>query len=142
MGFNNPSWTWSQLEAALSGRGRDGRAPGSPSWNAGGDTPAHPSAWCKVQQGWVTVENVTADGPVSLPDVKDSRTVHRMWTGGAQGSEYFLLEHRRRTGYDSELPGDGLLVSERLPIEILGSADSQRYLRTKKDKLGHLLSSV
>ena len=41
MGFNNPSWTWSELEATLSGRkGRDGRAPGSPSWNAGGDSPA------------------------------------------------------------------------------------------------------
>jgi hypothetical protein len=36
--------------------------------------------------------------------------VHRLWTGGAQGQEYFLLEHRRRTGYDSELPGEGLLV--------------------------------
>ena len=46
MGFNNPSWTWSQLEAALSGRGRDGRAPGSPSWNAGGDGPA----WSRRRQ--------------------------------------------------------------------------------------------
>ncbi len=44
MGFNNPSWSWSDLEATLSGRtgqtGRDGRAPGSLSWNAGGDSPA------------------------------------------------------------------------------------------------------
>jgi immune inhibitor A len=80
------------------------------SWNAGGDVPAHPSAWCKAKQGWVTVENVTADGPVSLPDVKDTRTVHRLWTGGADSQEHFLLEHRRRTGYDSELPGEGLLV--------------------------------
>jgi len=41
MGFNNPSWSWSELESALSGRtGRDGRAPGSLSWNAGGDSPA------------------------------------------------------------------------------------------------------
>jgi hypothetical protein len=48
--------------------------------------------------------------PGALPDVKDSRTVHRLWTGGAQGQEYFLLEHRRRTGFDSELPGEGLLV--------------------------------
>ncbi|MDQ3350357.1 MAG: hypothetical protein M3501_00115, partial [Actinomycetota bacterium] len=46
MGFNNPSWTWSELEATLSGRGRDGRAPGSPSWNAGGDGPA----WSRVRQ--------------------------------------------------------------------------------------------
>ena len=29
MGFNNPSWSWSELEATLSGKaGRDGRAPG------------------------------------------------------------------------------------------------------------------
>jgi error-prone DNA polymerase len=41
VGFNNPSWTWSELERILSDRkGRDGRAPGSPSWNAGGDSPA------------------------------------------------------------------------------------------------------
>jgi error-prone DNA polymerase len=47
MGFNNPSWSWSELEATLSGkRGRDGRAPGSPSWNAGGDGPA----WSRKRQ--------------------------------------------------------------------------------------------
>ncbi|MEM9039802.1 MAG: error-prone DNA polymerase [Actinomycetota bacterium] len=42
MGFNNPSWSWSELEGALSDPrpGRDGRAPGSLSWNAGGDSPA------------------------------------------------------------------------------------------------------
>ena len=38
--------------------------------------------------------------------------------------------------------GDGLFVSERLPIEIPASEFSRRYLKTKKDKLGHLLSSV
>jgi error-prone DNA polymerase len=65
VGFNNPDWTWSELEAALSdreggtgvdpwergdprynNRGRDGRAPGSPSWNAGGDGPA----WSRKRQ--------------------------------------------------------------------------------------------
>ncbi len=40
MGFNNPAMPWSELERNLSGRGKDGRAPGSPSWNAGGDGPA------------------------------------------------------------------------------------------------------
>jgi 3,4-dihydroxy 2-butanone 4-phosphate synthase / GTP cyclohydrolase II len=38
--------------------------------------------------------------------------------------------------------GDGLSVSERLPIEILASASTRRYLKTKKEKLGHLLSSI
>ena len=32
------------------------------SWNGGGDIPAHPSAWCKANQGWVTVQNVTTNG--------------------------------------------------------------------------------
>ena len=38
--------------------------------------------------------------------------------------------------------GDGLSVSERLPIEIPPSESTRRYLKTKKEKLGHLLSSV
>jgi len=46
MGFNNPAMPWRELEGHLSGRatppgrGADGRAPGSASWNAGGDGPA------------------------------------------------------------------------------------------------------
>ncbi|MCO5330536.1 MAG: error-prone DNA polymerase [Ilumatobacteraceae bacterium] len=49
MAFNNPNRSWKEMEAILSGRplpgasgarGKDGRQPGSPSWNAGGDGPA------------------------------------------------------------------------------------------------------
>jgi error-prone DNA polymerase len=40
MGFSNPDLPWSDIEALLSGRARDGRAPGSVAWNAGGDGPA------------------------------------------------------------------------------------------------------
>jgi error-prone DNA polymerase len=50
MGFTNPDMPWSEIEGLLSGRavaatsqggrGRDGRAPGSRSWNGGGDGPA------------------------------------------------------------------------------------------------------
>ncbi len=36
----------------------------------------------------------------------------------------------------------GMSVSELLPIEIPASESTRRYLRTKKEKLGHLLSSV
>ena len=80
------------------------------SWNGGGDIPAHPSAWCKVNQGWVSTTNVTTNGVVSLPDVKTSHNVHRLWKNGAAGSEYFLVENRQRTGYDARLPGEGLLI--------------------------------
>jgi 3,4-dihydroxy 2-butanone 4-phosphate synthase/GTP cyclohydrolase II len=38
--------------------------------------------------------------------------------------------------------GDGVSVSERIPLEIPASEHTRRYLKTKKDKLGHELTSV
>ncbi len=65
MGFNNPSWTWKELEAALSGRGRDGRAPGSPSWNAGGDGPA----WSRRRQPFEADGVQRRDGEVPYAEL-------------------------------------------------------------------------
>ncbi len=83
------------------------------SWNGnGGDIPAHPSAWCKSAQGWVTVTNQTAKKTVKVNDVKAKKdpTIHRLWSGGAAGTEYFLVENRQQTGYDRKLPSQGLFV--------------------------------
>lgn len=109
------------------------------SWNGAGDVPAHPSAWCKAQQGWVAVTNQTQNGVVTVPDVKDSRTVYRLWKDGAQGNEYFLMENRQPTRFDRLLPGGGLLVyhvddaaasnaDERHPKVALLQADGSRHL--------------
>jgi len=88
MGFNNPSMPWSEIERLLSARelpprqrpyeppptvdpatgqvyqpnqkrGKDGRAPGSPAWNAGGDGPA----WSRKRQPY---EPAPADETVPL----------------------------------------------------------------------------
>ena len=40
------------------------------------------------------------------------------------------------------LTGEGFAVNERLPLEIMATSATQHYLKTKKDKLGHLLTSV
>ena len=40
------------------------------------------------------------------------------------------------------LQGYGLAVSEAVPLEIPASESTRKYLKTKKDKLGHTLSSV
>jgi immune inhibitor A len=80
------------------------------SWNGNGDIPAHPSAWCKMGQGWVTTVNRTSNAPLTIKDVKTSKTVLRLWKNGGASEEYFLVEHRRQTGYDRKLPGGGLLV--------------------------------
>jgi immune inhibitor A len=83
---------------------------GAGSWGGGGDIPTHPSAWCKIQQGWAKAVNVTSNGTLSLPDIKNSFEAHRLWTDGLPAKEYFLLENRQQTGYDSSLPGSGALI--------------------------------
>jgi immune inhibitor A len=80
------------------------------SWGGGGDTPVHPSAWCKANQSWVTVDNRKTNAAVSIADVKASNTVYRLWNNGAAGNECFLLENRQQTGFDVSLPGAGLLI--------------------------------
>jgi immune inhibitor A len=110
------------------------------SWNGNGDIPAHPSAWCKAGQGWVSVVNLRTNGDVTIEDVKASKTVLRLWKNGAASGENFLVEHRRRTGYDRKLPGEGLLVyhiddavdgndNEHHPQVKLLEADNQAHLQ-------------
>ena len=115
------------------------------SWNGGGDVPAHPSAWCKANQGWVSVTNVSANTNVSIPDVKVGHDVLRLWRDGAAGPEYHLVENRQRTGYDAQLPGDGLLIwhidenqagntDENHYKVALVQADGQRNLEHKQNR--------
>jgi immune inhibitor A len=88
-----------------------------------GDTPVHPSAWCKAKQGWATVVNVIQNGPVTIDDVKAAnRTIFRVWTGGGRSDEYFLLENRQQSGFDTSLPGTGLLIW-RIDDSISGNTD-------------------
>ncbi|WP_342371661.1 M6 family metalloprotease domain-containing protein [Propioniciclava soli] len=83
---------------------------GSGSWGGGGDIPTHPGAWCKAQQGWAPVTNVTTNGTLTIASVGSGGGVFRLWRDGAPGQEYFLVENRQRTGYDQSLPGDGLVL--------------------------------
>ncbi|KAK4448426.1 immune inhibitor A peptidase M6-domain-containing protein [Podospora aff. communis PSN243] len=75
-----------------------------------GSKPCHPSAWCKAHQGWVQVVQEDKNRTITLADVKESRKVHRLWTNGAGGDEYFLLENRQKAKYDTELPSTGLFI--------------------------------
>jgi immune inhibitor A len=83
---------------------------GGGSWNGNGEIPAHPSAWCKVNQGWISVISPNKNGVYTIQDVKTGRKVYKLWKDGQVGSEYFLLENRRKSLYDRLLPGEGLLI--------------------------------
>ncbi|UCD36956.1 MAG: choice-of-anchor D domain-containing protein [Fidelibacterota bacterium] len=85
------------------------------SWNgfswAGGDSPAFPDAWSHYQMGYVTPTNVTVDATgQTIANVETTPAAYRLWTNGQPGQEYFLVENRQQIGYDSALPGSGLLI--------------------------------
>lgn len=109
------------------------------SWNDGGDTPAHPSAWCKKDQGWVDVVDHASDADVTIEDVKDTHTVHRLWRNGEPSSEYFLVENRQRDRFDEHLPGGGLLIWH-IDDSIAGNTNENHYkvALEQADGLRHL----
>lgn len=78
---------------------------------AGGASPPHLDPWCKQLLGWVAPVNITGtlDDAV-LDPVETGGTVYRLSPNGSVGTEYFLVENRRRIGFDGGLPGEGLLI--------------------------------
>lgn len=94
-------------------------------------------AYALQEEGCDTVE---ANERLGFPaDLRDYRVAMRMLRDlGVRSTRLMSNNPKKLAG----VTGEGLSVSERLPIEILATAASRRYLKTKKDKLGHLLSSV
>ena len=83
------------------------------SWNGtNGSSPAHPSAWCRKELGFATPVNVTSNRiNESIQEVENGGSIYRMWSNGdSTGDEYFLIENRQQTGFDSGLPSSGLLI--------------------------------
>ncbi len=79
-----------------------------------GSSPAHMSAWSKIQLGWVTPTWVLHDSAgVTIPPVETSGRVFRLWTNGEDAGEYFLVENRQPIDTDvglvrsSNESGDG-----------------------------------
>jgi error-prone DNA polymerase len=102
MGFNNPAWTWNELEGALSDAGqqpraprtgRDGRAPGSPSWNGGGDSPA----WSRKRQPFEAPDDLTSpgNGPAAVPYAELHCHTNFSFLDGASHPEELAVEAAR-----------------------------------------------
>ena len=74
--------------------------------------PQHYSAWCKEKLGWVkpvVIDPRVKQKLVLRPIENSSRECYKVLLR-ADGSEYYLLENRRRTGFDKSLPASGLLI--------------------------------
>jgi M6 family metalloprotease-like protein len=81
-------------------------------WNGtNGDSPAYYDAWCKSKMGVVIPQNISADTiGLVIKNIEDTTAVYKVWKDGVPGKEYFLLENRQLKGFDSKLPGKGLLI--------------------------------
>jgi hypothetical protein len=77
-----------------------------------GDSPAHPDAWCLEQCGFATAHVVAGNiNQQAIPAIENSSEgLYRLWNNGVTGNEYFILENRQQTGYDTYLPSNGLLI--------------------------------
>jgi 3,4-dihydroxy 2-butanone 4-phosphate synthase/GTP cyclohydrolase II len=94
-------------------------------------------AYALQDQGYDTVEaNERLGFPADLRDYGIAVEILRDL--GVRSVRLLSNNPRKFAG----MTGDGLSVSERLPIEIPASDSTRRYLKTKKEKLGHELSSV
>jgi len=76
-----------------------------------GGSPAHPCAFNRIKMGFaapIIVETDTFNQQIE--QVETSGQIYRLWTGGNISNEYFLVENRQQVGYDSYLPGSGLMI--------------------------------
>jgi M6 family metalloprotease-like protein len=74
--------------------------------------PQHMSAWCKEQLGWLkpAIIDPTVPQKLVLSPVEGASDQCFKVLVRSDGSEYFLLENRRKTGFDAQLSGEGLLI--------------------------------
>jgi immune inhibitor A len=96
--------------SAWDGSGRwDLMAGGS--YNGGGARPAHPAGVHKAQHGWMDVQEIRQSSRVILtPYSTGSGHAARIVSSEFEPRQYLFLENRQRSGFDFDLPGEGLLV--------------------------------
>ncbi|HEX7079222.1 MAG TPA: M6 family metalloprotease domain-containing protein [Candidatus Eisenbacteria bacterium] len=75
-----------------------------------GSRPGNLDPWCRQYLGFDTPDVVTAPGRYAIAPVTEGGGSLRVWSNGEPGTEYFLLEARKREGPDQYLPADGLLI--------------------------------
>lgn len=97
---------------------------GSGSWNYAesfspqqGNSPAHPVAFHKWQQGWITPTRQPLTGSMGTLEPYANTSDTFQWLENPRGAEiggsgeYFLATYRQQTGFDQGLPGEGVLIT-------------------------------
>lgn len=83
-------------------------------WGSPGSSPAHPISWCRLKAGWISTGGLMEVGfgellEVNLTVLEDPSGVKAVKIPLDQ-QHYYLIEARARRGFDSYLPGEGVLI--------------------------------
>lgn len=114
------------------------------SYNGNGARPAHPAGLHKSQHGWVEVEEIRDNALISLKTYSaSSGKIVKVISPNFKPKQYLLLENRKKSGFDFDLPGEGLLVwrvdesqeqtASAQPALLLVQADGKHHLETSRD---------
>jgi M6 family metalloprotease-like protein len=115
------------------------------SWNGSyGTKPAHMSAWCKADLGWVTPTVITGTGSYNVSTAATTAQSYKL-RGPFPTTQYFLVENRQGVGFDSGLPGTqrGLLIWH-VDETMSNNNDQTHYLVDLEEASGtqHLATNV
>ena len=98
----------------MDGGFKNGKSPG-------GSSPAHPSAWSKLQLGWSVNTEMIYPGSkknVTIWPLEDKTDKTQAVILPSSNGRYYLVEVRQKSGFDKYLPNSGVLitlVNEKLP---------------------------
>ena len=88
-------------------------------YNNDGNTPPAYSAYERWFMGWLTPTLLNRSVTVSVPDLNESPAAGIITTSGTHNlsafnpnpNSYYLVENRQQTGWDTYLPGHGMLLT-------------------------------
>ena len=82
----------------------------SGNYNGNGYRPAGYSAHERWLMGWLTPTELTAESTVTdMPALSDEPMAYLIRNDGFQ-NEYYIVENRQQKGWDTNLPGNGIIV--------------------------------
>lgn len=100
----------------------------SGNWNMDGKKPAHLDAWCKDRANFLDLIEVTANIHQQLIPAVEFNPVAFKLQNAASGNQYWVVENRRRAGFDGQLPAEGLCIYHVDPAGGPHNSNPSRYL--------------
>ena len=98
----------------------------SGSWNNGGLQPGHMNMLQKILYNWVTPVELTSYTEVTgMPNSAMNAVAYKI-SANSNGEQY-ILENRQQTGFDSSLPGHGLLIWHAHQNAVNGNANNTSH---------------